>query len=187
LSIGTPMFCGGDEFLRSTGGNDNPYNIDNSLNYLDWSLIQSNKNHYAFARRLIAFRRAHPALRPADFFDGTDHNGNGVKDITWFRDDGNEADPGYMGAQGRHFLGYRIDGTEFGDSAPSIYVGYNGWQAPVQITLPHAMPGHNWFRVADTAAWMENDANSRDPGQEDPLTAATYQMDRRSVLLLIQK
>ena len=89
LSIGTPMFCGGDEFLRSTGGNDNPYNLDNPSNYLDWSLIQANKNHYAFSRRILAFRRAHSVLRPADFFEGKDHNGNGLKDITWYRDDGN--------------------------------------------------------------------------------------------------
>ena len=187
LSIGTPMFCGGDEFLRSTDGNDNPYNVDNKLSYLDWSLIQTNKNHYAFARRIIAFRRSHPALRPAEFFDGRDHNGNGVKDIAWFRDDGNEADPGYMDDKDRHFLGYRIDGTESGDSASSIYVGYNGWQDSVEITLPSAMTGRTWFRVADTAAWMENDGNCREAGQEDPLTAAHYKMDRRSVLLLIEK
>jgi glycogen operon protein len=187
LSIGTPMFCGGDEFLRSTDGNDNPYNIDNDSNYLKWSLIQTNKHHYTFAKRLLAFRQAHPALRPAEFFDGKDHNGNGLKDIAWYRDDGNEADGAYMDAQDRHFLAYRIDGTELGDSAPSIFVGYNGWQDPVDITLPAATGGHAWFRVADTGAWMENSDNCREPGREDPLTAADYKLDRRSVLLLIEK
>ncbi len=187
LSAGTPMFCGGDEFLRSTGGNDNPYNVDNALSYLDWSLIQTNKNHFSFAKRLIKFRQSHKALRPAEFFDGSDHNGNGVKDVTWFRDDGNEADAGYLDAKDRHYLGYRIDGTEFGDLAPSIFVGYNGWQDPVNITLPSPMTGHAWFRVSDTAAWMENDGNFRDAGQEDPLTSRNYKMDRRSILLLIEK
>jgi isoamylase len=187
LSSGTPMFCGGDEFLRSTGGNDNPFNVDNSRNYLDWTLIQTNKNHYAFARRLLAFRRAHPALRPSEFFEGKDHNSNGIKDISWYRDDGNEADSGYMGDKNRHFVGYRIDATEFGESTPSIYVGYNGWKDPVQITLPGATTGHAWFRVADTGAWMEPDGNCRDAGREDPLNASTYKMDGRSVLLLIEK
>lgn len=187
LSIGTPMFVGGDEFLRSTGGNDNPYNVDNDHNYLDWSLVQTNKNHFNFARRMIDFRRTHAALRPAQFFDGKDHNGNGVKDITWFRDDGKEADAAYLDDKDRHFLAYRIDGTEFGDSAASIFVGYNGWQDTVAITLPSAMAGHGWFRVSDTGAWMENDGNSREAGQEDRLTVPNYQMDRRAVLLLIEK
>jgi isoamylase len=187
LSLGTPMFCGGDEFLRSTGGNDNPYNVDNGSNYLDWGLVATNKNHFDFSRRMINFRRTHPALRPADYFDGRDHNGNGVKDIAWFRDDGIEADAGYLDAKDRHFLGYRIDGTEFGDPASSIYVGYNGWQDPVNITLPPPSAGHAWFRSGDTAAWMEAEGNFREPGQEDRLTDRTYQMDRRSVLVLIEK
>ena len=187
LSLGTPMFCGGDEFLRSTEGDDNPFNVDNSKNYLHWDLIDTNKNHFAFARRVINFRRTHPALRPAEYFDGRDHNGNGVKDITWFRDDGNEADPGYLDAQDRHFLGYRIDGTEFGDPALSIYVGYNGWQDRVNISLPSLSAGHAWFRAGDTAAWMENQGNFRDEGREDRLTDRSYTMDRRSVLVLIEK
>jgi isoamylase len=187
LSLGTPLFCGGDEFLRSIGGNDNPYNVDNGTNYLDWSLVSTNKNHFDFARRMIDFRRTHPALRPADYFDGKDHNGNGVKDITWFRDDGNEPDAGYFDAKDRHFLGYRIDGTEFGDPARSIYIGYNGWQDPVTITLPSPSPGHAWFRAGDTAAWMENDGNFREAGKEDKLADRTYGMDHRSVLVLIEK
>jgi glycogen operon protein len=187
LSLGTPMFCGGDEFLRSTGGNDNPFNVDNESNYLDWSLVKTNQNHFDFARRMIAFRRAHPALRPAEYFDGKDHNGNGVKDITWFRDDGNEPDAGYFNAKDRHFLGYRIDGTEFGDPARAIYVGYNGWQDPVSITLPTPSPGNAWFRASDTAEWMENGGNFREAGKEDKLADRDYKMDRRSVLLLIEK
>ena len=92
-----------------------------------------------------------------------------------------------MDAKDRHFLGYRIDGTEQEDSVVSIYVGYNGWQDPVDVTLPSPMNGHAWFRVADTGSWMENDGNCREPGQEDPLTASNYKMDRRSLILLIEK
>ena len=98
-----------------------------------------------------------------------------------------EAVPGYLDAQDRHFLGYRIDGTEFGDPALSIYVGYNGWQDRVNISLPSLSAGHAWFRAGDTAAWMENQGNFRDEGREDRLTDRSYTMDRRSVLVLIEK
>jgi glycogen operon protein len=186
LSIGTPMFTGGDEMYRTQFGNDNPYNIDSPKNYLNWSDIAAHQHHFDFARRVIAFRKAHPALRPADYFDGNDHNGNGLKDITWYRDDAVEPDNAYWGATDRHFLGYRIDGTEFHDPARSIYVGYNGWRLPVTITLPSPASGRAWYRAGDTAAWMEDQANFKDPGQEDRLNDRTYEMKERSILVLIE-
>jgi glycogen operon protein len=187
FSIGVPMFCGGDELYRTLGGNDNPYNLDNTPNYLDWSGMTRFKNHHDFCRRAIAFRRAHPALRPAEYFEGNDHNGNGLKDVTWYRDDANEPDNSYWNAPDRHFLAFRIDGSEYGDPARSIYVGYNGWQDPIDITLPAPSSGLDWYRVSDTGAWMESAGNFRDPGSEDKLTAPRYRMDRRSILLLVEK
>ena len=40
LSNGTPMFCAGDEFMNTQGGNNNPYNQDNETTWLDWSLLE---------------------------------------------------------------------------------------------------------------------------------------------------
>jgi glycogen debranching enzyme GlgX len=42
LSNGTPMFRAGDEFLNTQLGNNNPYNQDNEIGWLDWSQLQSN-------------------------------------------------------------------------------------------------------------------------------------------------
>ncbi|NTU80101.1 MAG: glycogen-debranching protein, partial [Chloroflexales bacterium] len=36
LANGTPMFCAGDEFLNTQRGNNNPYNQDNEITWLDW-------------------------------------------------------------------------------------------------------------------------------------------------------
>jgi glycogen operon protein len=181
------MFCGGDELYRTVNGNDNPFNLDATPNYLDWSGKVTFKNHFDLCRRALAFRHAHTALRPAEYFDGNDHNGNGLKDITWYRDDANEPDNAYWLAKDRHFLAYRIDGTELSDPAVSIYVAYNGWRDPVDITLPVPLQGFSWHRAGDTAAWMENEGNFREAGGEDTLTELKYRMDRRSVLVLIER
>ena len=37
LSQGTPMLLAGDEFGRTQGGNNNPYNQDNETSWLDWA------------------------------------------------------------------------------------------------------------------------------------------------------
>ncbi|MDQ3336674.1 MAG: isoamylase [Myxococcota bacterium] len=185
LSAGVPMINGGDELYRTQYGNNNAYNLDSSKNWIDFS--GSTSAFADFARRIIAFRTSHPALRPAKFFRGADGNSNGVKDITWYRDNGAEADGAYMDNPSMHFLAYRIDGTELGDSAKSIYVAYNAWSGQVTATLPALPSGRSWYRVADTAAWMESRGNAVNAGQEERMGNATYDLAGRSVLVLIEK
>lgn len=187
LSTGVPMFTGGDEMYRTQFGNNNPYNLDSDKNYLDWEDAERFPRFVNYTRKLIAFRHAHPALRPSEFFTGRDGNGNGLKDVTWLRNNGAEADGAYLDNANNHFLAYRIDGTEFGDPAPSIYVAYNGWSGDVTAILPANTPGRTWFRVADTDRWMESQDNFKSPGAEDQLTSSIYRVNPRSVLLLIEK
>ena len=187
LSAGVPMITGGDEMYRTQHGNNNPYDLDSEGTWLDWKDLDANKNFVGFSRRLIHFRRDHPALRPAEYFAGVDHNGNGLKDVTWYRDNAAEADGNYLDNPNNHFLGYRIDGTEFSDDAASIYVGYNGWSGDVNINLPANSSGKKWFRVGDTASWMEKDGNTRDPGHEDPLPDLKYDVKGRSIVILIER
>ena len=57
----------------------------------------------------------------------------------------------------------------------------------VTATLPGPRPGKTWFRVGDTAPWMESRGNFTDPGQEDALDGATYVLAGRSLLLLLER
>ncbi|MEO6084324.1 MAG: isoamylase [Umezawaea sp.] len=60
LSRGIPMISAGDEFGRTQHGNNNAYCHD-ELSWLDWSAAPDGL--IPFLRDLIAFRKAHPALR----------------------------------------------------------------------------------------------------------------------------
>ena len=62
-SRGTPMFLSGDEFCDTRFGNNNPYCQDNAISWLDWSLLDRNKEMFEFFRYMIAFRMDHPAIR----------------------------------------------------------------------------------------------------------------------------
>ena len=187
LSAGVPMITGGDEMYRTQFGNNNVYNLDSPKNYLDWTSPALVPHFVAFTSRMMAFRQAHPALRPAEFFTGEDGNHNGLKDITWLQNDGHEADGAYLDNTDNHFLAYRIDGTEAHDPADSLYVAYNGWSGDITATLPPNLPGKQWFRVADTGAWMEMDDNCKAAGSEDALTGPTYGVHARSLVLLMEK
>jgi isoamylase len=68
LSNGTPMFCAGDEFMNTQGGNNNPYNQDNETAWLNWDLLQKNQDIIRLFIRMIAFRKTHPSLGRSRFW-----------------------------------------------------------------------------------------------------------------------
>lgn len=63
LSRGTPMFLSGDEFLNTQFGNNNTYCQDNIISWLDWSLLEKNREHYRFTKYLINLRKKHQIIR----------------------------------------------------------------------------------------------------------------------------
>jgi len=64
-SRGTPMFLAGDEFGNTQFGNNNAYCQDNKISWLDWTMLEKNRDIFGFFRKMIAFRKAHPVLRRA--------------------------------------------------------------------------------------------------------------------------
>lgn len=191
LSAGTPMITGGDEFYRTQYGNNNAYNLDSEKNWLDWSWQNSKdktvQQFQKFTSTIMQFRNAHPALRPENFYTGLDRNQNGLKDIEWLNESGNEAiDQNKFDAQ-KGFVAYRIDATEAGESTRSILVAYNFGENFIIMNLPSLADGHRWYRVADTASWFESGNNIKSQGQEDFLNDRTYGIHPKSIVLLIEK
>lgn len=61
-SRGTPMFLAGDEFGNTKFGNNNSYCQDNITSWLDWRMLEKNKDLFEFFKFMIAFRKKHPVL-----------------------------------------------------------------------------------------------------------------------------
>ena len=189
LSAGVPMIVGGDEALRSINCNNNPYNLDSPANWLSWTRSTDQANFQSFTKALIAFRKAHPALRPANFYASTDTNGNVMEQLRWFKPDGGVADAAYFNDAANHAIAWRIDGSEFGDSASAIYVAHNAWSAQVNFTLPWPGAGKTWYRVTDTCSWAEGAAQVQAAGTEVLAGGENtgYGLCGRGTLLLIAK
>ncbi|MBL8348741.1 MAG: glycogen-debranching protein [Burkholderiaceae bacterium] len=199
LSAGVPIFNAGDEFLRALNCNNNPYNVDSAGNWLNWSLSTEQQNFRTFVQRMIAFRKAQPALRPDQFYQGSDGNGNFMAQLDWFGADKsyrtNSPDGSWWNAtswapdaQGQNrTLAWRYDGSEYGGDV--ILVLYNAEPGFRNFTLPWTGPGRStWCRVTDTAAWAEG------AGQVD-LAAGTcvggenagYGVNGRSLVVLVAR
>ncbi len=188
-SAGTPLMTGGDEYLRGLNCNNNPYNLDSSANWLTWTRTTDQTNFQNFAQAMIAFRKAHPSLRPASFYSSVDNNGNVMEQLRWFKPDGTVADSTYFNDASQHAIAWRVDGTEFSDAAAAIYIAYNGWSGAVNYTLPWPGTNRSWYRVTDTCTWAEGANQVRAPGSEDAIGGenTVYSECGRGVLVLIAK
>jgi glycogen operon protein len=189
LSAGTPMITGGDEHLRSLQCNNNPYDLDSAGNWLSSSFTADQANFHNFVQRMIAFRKAHPALRPQTWYSGADTNGNGIPQLQWYAPNGTMADQTYWNDPANHAIAWQIDGTEFGDPAAALYVAYNGWSGGVNVTLPSPGSGKSWYRVTDTCNWADGPDTAAAPGSESAIggQGTNYGLCARALLLLIAK
>jgi glycogen operon protein len=187
VSAGVPMITGGDEMYRTQKCNNNAYNLDSIGTWLDWTNLETYAPFHRFARELIRFRRAHPALRPKVYRPTVDGDGNGLPAVAFFRDDGAVADAAYLDDEAHHFLAFRVDGEEAGDPSRSIFVAYNGWDSGVTVALPPPSAGHAWYLAGDTHPWLEDEGSFLAPGSEPRIDEASYLLGARSVLVLVEQ
>jgi glycogen operon protein len=165
LSAGTPMFRMGDEFLQTQGGNNNPYNQNNSTSWLDWARLDEHRDVFRFFRRMIAFRKAHPSIARRHYWRD---------DIRWY---GTERAVDM--SDGSRCLAYCLHGASQGDS--DIYVMVNGSPLDEHFGIHEGAMGQ-WNRVVDTALSPPDDIC--EPGDERLVRSSFYQVRPRSVVVL---
>ena len=141
-SRGTPMFLAGDEFGNTKYGNNNSYCQDNEISWLDWTLLEKNKDLFEFFRFMISYRKDHLVIRKKlpDAVCGMDsihtHNVN-AQDISIPRDT-------YTFAVS--FAGYdREKGKD-----DLVYIAVNSYWEDVSITLPDLHKRGFWYLSVNT-------------------------------------
>jgi isoamylase len=187
LSQGVPMLLAGDETGRTQNGNNNAYCQDNEISWLNWELAERDEELLAFTRRLIAFRKAHPNLRRRKFFRGRPIYGTDIRDIMWFRPDGEEMTPEEWNSGWSRVLGMRLAGEtvgeidEHGDPVrdDTMLFLFNSYHDEVEFTLPDRGAEMCWEVVFDTSIG-EADAAAPLYGGGEP-----YSLAGRSMVLLV--
>jgi isoamylase len=167
LSLGVPMLLAGDELGHTQNGNNNAYSQDSELSWLDWK--NTDKDLLEFARRIIAFRKAHPVFRRRKWYQGRSIRGSEVDDIAWFRPDSklmSDEDWGNGFAKSLTvFLNGEVIPTpdQFGrriiDS--SFFLIFNAHWEAVTFTLPGDKWGKNWHREISTDDLSEADGDAK--------------------------
>ena len=140
LSQGVPMILAGDEIGRTQRGNNNGYCQDNDLSWIDWNLVQKNSGLLRFFKKLILFRKDHPALRRKTFFE--DDRSNETK-IHWYNNLLNTP----KWTEKRHCLAFHLLPAA-GDT--DIYVIANSGKKRKRFHLPYLGEEKRWYLVMDT-------------------------------------
>jgi len=188
LSQGIPMLLGGDEMGRTQAGNNNAYCQDDEISWFDWQNVDADLLEYT--TRLIALRRAHPVFRRRRWFQGKPIHGEGVRDIGWFRPDGElMRDEDWQRAFSKS-IGVFLNGDaissldERGEPVKddSFYVLFNAHHEPLPFRLPaREQWGNRWRKVLDTTEPLPN------PGQEVHEAGNEIPVESRSVVVLVRE
>ena len=165
LANGLPMIVAGDEFLNTQRGNNNPYNQDNDITWLDWARLEDNRDVFRFFKLMIAFRKSHPCIGRPTFWR---------EDVSWHGADG----PVDFGHESR-CLAYSLRGASVGDG--DLYVMINGHWEDRSFTVSQGQASQ-WRRAVDTARPSPEDIV--EPGSEPVLETASYPVRARSVVVL---
>lgn len=167
LSNGTPMLRAGDEFMHTQAGNNNPYNQDNEIGWIDWGRLHANPDIFRFFKLMIAFRKAHPAVARSRFWR---------EDVRWYGV-GREPDLSFESRS----LAFALHGDSQQDN--NLYVMINAYWKELIFQIQEGTT-EEWRRVLDTS--LESPHDFLEPGDEMPLQSLHYRVAARTVVLLVR-
>jgi isoamylase len=173
MAVGTPMLLMGDEVRRTQRGNNNAY-CRNESTWFDWSRLATHADVYRFTKLCIALRQ-HRAL-PNNWFSLTLSDLLGAQPICWH--------------------GVRLNSPDWSHASHSVAVTvrspddrllhamFNAYWHPLEFEIP-AAPGDpgSWRRLIDT--WLASPEDIHDLADAPPVSAPTYVVQPRSIVLLI--
>lgn len=172
MSRGIPMFLAGDEFCNTQYGNNNAYCQDNEISWLDWNLLEKNKDVFEFFRYMIQLRKDHDVIRK--------NNGCcslGFPEIQIMEGDYNCKVLRVIYA-GRNKNNTRDD---------VICLAVNVFWEEQEFYLPPLMCGMGWYVAADTGNRYFTNAIPNEREKMPFLENGKIRMAPRSVCVLVLK
>jgi isoamylase len=190
LSQGVPMIVAGDEIGRTQHGNNNAWCQDNEISWVDWNLDERERDLLEFTRRLIQLFHTHPVLRRRKFFQGRPVRGAEIKDISWFRPDGQEMNEGDWRNEQSRSLAVRLAGDAVDEldergnriNDDTLLLLLNAHHRAVSFVLPAHRQGVVWEQLLDT-----RESFGRRKTRRTVKGGGSYRLEARSLALFRQQ
>jgi glycogen operon protein len=140
LALGVPMIMMGDEMRRTQLGNNNAYCQDNPISWLDWSLLEKNREIFRFVQKMIRFRfgvslykEAHSQSLAEFLYQAKiDWHGTDLFRPNWGKDSRHLA----FQVRGRNRQGYIILNAHWEALSFELPSGPNGWRRIIDTFRP---------------------------------------------------
>jgi glycogen operon protein len=121
-------------------------------------------------------------MRP-EFYTGRDGNYNAIPDITWFDEKGETP----VWDKIDYCMALRMDGSKADVQADKddndFFIMFNAGPKAVPFVVCAPLPGKRWVRAVDTALPSPDDILV--PGTEKELDSTIYQVQERSMVILV--
>ncbi len=124
-SQGTPFMFAGEEVFRDKKGVHNSYKSPDSINAIDWSLLDKNEEQFKYYAELIKLRKAHPAFRMTTAEEV-------ARNLVFDK------------VKEQNVISYSLKNHANGDSCKEIKVVFNGNDHDVIVSVPKG----DWTVVA---------------------------------------
>jgi glycogen operon protein len=159
ISQGVAMLRAGDELGHTQHGNNNAYNQDNEISWLNWRLSDEDADFLEFVKQAIRLWKTQPVLQRRQFFQGRALRGEGATDIAWLTPVGKEMsdadwNAGFVRCLGMRLEGHMVDEVDergrpiVGDTLLILLNSHSD-------TIPFRLPPHHerefWQPLLDTA------------------------------------
>ncbi|HXE52208.1 MAG TPA: hypothetical protein VN541_04300, partial [Tepidisphaeraceae bacterium] len=158
FSQGVAMIRAGDELSQTKYGNNNTYNQNNQLTWLNWELDPRQQSFLEFVKTCARIWREQPVLKRRNFFNGRPIRGTDIKDISFFEPCGREMNDQACNAGFVRCMGVRLAGDiinevdEHGEPivGDTLLLLLNAHWERIEFTLPETLPEHRWQSMIDT-------------------------------------
>lgn len=189
LSQGVPMLLAGDEIGRTQRGNNNAYCQDNEISWLDWDPEHIDHDTLAFVRQMVSLRKLHPVFHRRKFFQGRRIKGADVKDIVWYRPDGQEMTDEEWNQEFARCLGVALSGVGIDEANErgqrvnddNFILLINAHFEEIPFVLPVPPVGAGWVALIDTSCQLSGNASRFYLGSD------SYPLQARSLVLLVER
>lgn len=173
------MILAGDEFGRTQTGNNNAYCQDNTISWIDWDKLDTERTFCDFVRRVLKLRSSCDAFRRTEFLHGKTVGDSSLKDIAWLLPNGREMSEADWSRSNELCLGVQytvLDGNS--PEQPSAYLLLmNASDRDVTFSLPAIASRLRWRCLLNT---IFEEGTPR----ELVLVAVTFVIEGRSLALL---
>ncbi len=173
LSAGCFMVQVDDMVLHSKGGNNNSYNIDGPVNYIDFNIPEEKRGLCDFIRNLTDFRKKHKIFDNESYVKNMEFYGHLARPFPSYSPFWTLPDMNFMSFMSN-------DGDE------TLFAAMNKGHNPVKFILPREVlkKGKNFYVVFDT---KNNDFNPDgvlyEPVGEEP----DYTIEPHTIVLMLVK